>query len=313
MYRVLPCVAVLAVALISGCGGSAGGGATTAAGDKPPATGNDAKAGAGDDPEVKRENEVADCMKKEGFTYIPHPDVSASAETPKRRYAQASSLLQPDGEVRKWRQKYGFGLAAAKLFPNDPQVAEPERTTNPNNAVVAALDPPRRKAYNKALFGAEGKDDVPEAKTGNAPSKGAEAQVKAYEKSCFGRTTVNTEKVSSATKAADHRVEVKFTNDPAVTSATEKYGSCMKERGHKIRSLSSDPFELTQAGSDSLRPIRADKKAIIRELNRKPTEQDLAKEVKVAVDDVECRSTYAQIVRSKYPTILDAYQGDGAG
>jgi hypothetical protein len=323
MYRVLPCVAVLSLALIAGCGGSDGGGTTTttgkelsAANESNGSTSGDQSSTDADNPEVKAENAIADCMKQQGFKYVPFVEEYESSDSPRFRYAYASSLLEPEDKVRQWRKKYGFGLAAAVLFPNDSQVAPPKERVNPNKAITEALDPARLKAYNKALLGSEVKAGDLEAKDVPAQVKKHDKDVADYKKSCSGKQSVDDSagQGNPAKTAANHRLVVKFKNDPAVESATEKYGTCMKGRGHKIAGLNSTPSSISEAAKNDGKgsgpqPVGEESA----ESYTKPTQRDLDKEVKVAPDDLECRSDYAKLVRSKYPTILTAFDGEGAG
>jgi hypothetical protein len=316
MYRILSGVAVLSVALISGCGGSDGTHTTGPVSEKRPVAEASTGTGAGpktvelsDNPEVKRENEIADCMKKEGFTYIPHPFASAGEDNPQSRYVNPTSLLQPDAEVRKWRQKYGFGTVASELYPNDPQVARPKQSADPNEAIVAELDPARRKAYNKALFGSPTEGGL-ENKTGGASSKTNKNAERDYLASCYGRHFESRTEVKTDPNTDHHRLVVKFKNDPTVEAATDKFGSCIKDRGYTIKHLSSSPYSL--AGAVHLSFVKQfSSKA---QAGSKPTRGDLSAEVKASLDDLDCRATYADLVRSKYPTILDAFNDEeGSG
>ena len=61
-----------------------------------------------------RENAIAACMKKEGFTYTPHVTEAPPAD-----------VNPGDGEdyaaAKKYRQKYGFGNYAPAVYPDDPK------------------------------------------------------------------------------------------------------------------------------------------------------------------------------------------------
>jgi hypothetical protein len=207
-------------------------------------------------------------------------------------------------------------MVAAVLFPNDTQVAPPKERVNPNKAITEALDPARLNAYNKALLGSEAKGGDLEAKDVPKRIKQHNKDQAAFKKSCTGKHAVDDSAGGGnpAKTPANHRLVVKFKNDPAVESATEKYGTCMKGRGHKISDLNSSPFSISSAARNDgagsgLEPVDEESAGG----STKPTQRDLDKEVKVALDDLECRSTYAKIVRTKYPTIVTAFDGEGVG
>jgi hypothetical protein len=295
MYRVLPCVAVLSLALIAGCGGSGGttttdGKGVSAASKSSDSTNGDQNSTDADNPEVKIENAIADCMKQQGFTYVPFAQVYESPDSPRFRYAYASSLLEPEDKVRQWRKKYGFGTVAAVLFPNDTQVAPPKERVNPNNAITAALDPAQLKAYYKALLGSEAKGGGLEAKDVPKRIKKHDNDVAAFKKSCTGKHVVDDSAGGGnpAKTPANHRLVVKFKNDPAVESATDEYGSCMKGRGHKISDLNSSPLSISSAAmNDGAGSVLEPADTEASESSTKPTQRDLDKEVKVALDDLE--------------------------
>jgi hypothetical protein len=307
VYRVLPIAAVLSVALIAGCGGgdSDKDGSSAAAGDDRSATEQDASAG---NRELEIERGIADCMKKQGFQYIPRPmsTPEEGGDSPRSTYGDPRSILQPDAKVRAWRQKYGFGGIAELVYPNDPQVASRlvKQAKNPNDAIVDALDPARRRAYTRALLGSPDQRSL-EIKSGIKPSKEQLQQVKDYEASCTGklRSPKSAEAgapVSAEKKEAARRLMAKFTNDRAVIEAADKFGVCMKERGYQIGSISTDPWLLAGAANQLDTSYQRATKST------SAARQELVKDRKRAVADVDCRAPYAKIVQTEYPTILDA-------
>ena len=291
MHRAFPCIAVLSVALITGCG-SAGSDGT------PPVTAASADTAAADQPlaeDVTAENQIADCMKKEGFQYLPHPQVYSSGET--FDFAGSASLVKPDDVVRKWRQKYGFGVAAQVVYPNDPQVKVREFAKNPNQAIVDALDPAQRKAYYLALQGGE----PPKALTKKGDVLSAE-QLQKARNSCQGKADAVREAAFKAkqapSKAADHQLWVRYQNDTALQAAAQKYANCLKGRGYPPEG--DDPLYFQSAMP------QVDEKTGPAE-----AQQVLAKEIKAALADVDCRGPFAQIMRTKYVKIALGQVSEG--
>lgn len=89
------------------------------------------------------EEEVAACMRKEGFEYIPvSPDESEGPE----EFDDAFSL-DPD----EFAKRYGYGIAT--LGPAGPDAEEEDADDNPNTEIRKALSPAAKKAYDKALWG----------------------------------------------------------------------------------------------------------------------------------------------------------------
>ncbi|MEV6349899.1 hypothetical protein [Actinoplanes sp. NPDC051851] len=276
----LACTTVLALgACGTGSGGDAGAGAgtTTEAADAA-------------DQQQKAENLLADCMKKKGFQYVPRVDAVAFG-SPTDRFAGRRSLLQTDDVVRPLRQKYGFGIAAKDVYPDDPTVATPDSdpADNPNNAIRDGLDEAQRAAYDKAM-GGDTKDS----------DGGCVVQVYG---SVFGTTDLNAE------QASDKLAWRQFSTDEDVVAAARKYGDCLRGKGYQITSSAPGTVELFMM--EQVRPMGA---AAVGEETATASgdpEAALADEIKKAVDDLDCRGGYADIVRTRYPKIVDITQGVG--
>jgi hypothetical protein len=310
MYRALPGIAILSVALITGCGGPKTGDTATDKNDSASSAVKDTTTQELNDAQLKVENEIADCMKKQGFTYVPNPFIAESNDLPLMRYGGSPSYLQSDSDVRKWREKYGFGLTSALVYPNDPQVAEDsDEGKNPNAAIVDKLDPARRDAYRKALTGSTDGNGY-EPKTDSKKKNAAELQANS-DNSCQGKAgradQDQVEAKEASRKKSNHQIVLKFQNDSAVVSAVKEYGNCLKERGHKVALSNPLPRNVLDGVTrDFLAPLEAAPDSI----NAK---EELVKEVKLALDDVDCRTSYAKIVRTKYPQVVAAENTEGAG
>jgi hypothetical protein len=135
------------------------------------------------------------------------------------------SVLEPADQVRAFRAKYGFGGYSRLVYPTDPAVAvqQMDPNQNPNNAIRAALDPARQKAYDQALEG-----DAREAKAGGKPPKGP------IDQGCGGAAGLKYYGTgpSKDQQAASAREYAKFQNDPAVIKAAQKYGDCAGPSAH---------------------------------------------------------------------------------
>lgn len=125
-----------ALALLCGCGGAA----ETAA-PSPSAT---------SDKKHRLEAAKADCMKQQGFKYVPYvsrPQVQDTDESRKRAAGDYQAM-------RKFREKYGFGIFATYVYPKEmgnPAVKPDDPQVNPNWAIQSSLSKAQMGAYRKAL------------------------------------------------------------------------------------------------------------------------------------------------------------------
>ncbi|MGW3463068.1 hypothetical protein ACWDE9_27270 [Streptomyces olivaceoviridis] len=153
-----PTMAAIGVISVSACGGS-GDSATSSASPgengQPSATaaanGELAVPADADEATKKKyiqENAVAACMRAKGFTYTPH----VSSDEP----AAADPVDGQDyAEAKKYRQKYGFGLWAKAVYPNDPKL-DNDGPANPDSSYLRSLPMSQQLAWKSALAGKTG-------------------------------------------------------------------------------------------------------------------------------------------------------------
>lgn len=295
-----PAALALGLALLAaGCGSQTEAPATafdTPPAGEPAAATSEAPAGDLDSAAVKAENMIADCMKKKGFRYVPHPLSFESGEQISR-YAGMMYVLEPADQVRAFRAKYGFGGYSKLVYPNDPAVtvAAPDPSKNPNNGIRDALDPAQQKAYDKALNGNMGdlKKDVKPPKNADMGC-GGEASLKYYGSG-----------PSENEQAANRREYAKFANDPAVVKAAQKYGDCLKAKGYKVKRAQPGWVE------QEMFTTWADKAMNAGSVSATAARAGLTKEIKAALDDLDCGADYATIARTKYAKAVRA--GGGVG
>lgn len=281
MRRLAVSGAVLSLLLIAGCNGAdtdpvAGSGTAAKQQGAPAPQDTTDPVAQLDAASIKAENMVADCMKKKGFQYVPRPSSYATEQDMAMKYAGPSSVLEPPEQVRAFRAKYGFGgPAAQQAYPKDPMLAQPgppDPSKNPNNAIREALDPARQKAYDKAMDGVGRKDPKP----GDDIGCGGEAAQKYY-----GGGEKEQDQVS---RARQYR---QFQTDPATVAAAQKYADCLKGKGYQIASAQPGKVEgeMVQAAM---------------------AETVLTRDIKAALDDLDCRTDYAALVRSKWAKVVTA-------
>lgn len=307
MRRVLVPLAALGLALVTACGGQ----------DVEPVAGAPTAA----NPQAQHqamENLIADCMKKKGFQYVPHVPASGEDRLGVGRFTGPLSVLESPNEVRAFREKYGFGVFATMVYPNDPAVAvrKTDPADDPNTAIREALDPARRKAYDLALIGdqeaTKGKAGL-EKVTGD-PGCGGEASIKVYGDGTDEAGAKDAERAYAA-----------FQTDPEVVAAAQKYADCLRGRGYKVTTTRPGEVEdamnsaamngelPAQAGPNGAKlPVGGAVTAAVAgdtQLDPEVAKAALQTEIKAALADLDCRTDYALVVRSEYAGVLTARNG----
>ena len=293
MQRVLISAGVMSAALLLGACGSA---SPDAASTGAVSTGTAPAGSTQDDYSAKQqkaENMIADCMKEKGFQYVPR--TTSSSVSRADQYVGPASLLQPDEVVRPLRQKYGFGVAAKEVYPNDPIVGKPRENAadDPNNKIRDGLDDAQRQAYDKAM-----------GTGGKGSGQGTEGCGEKAYIAVFGTTDLN------RTQADAKRAWDKFGSDPAVVAAARKYADCLRGKGYRV--TGSEPGEVETFLLREVRPAGA---VAVGEEDPAKSSGDpkaaLAEEIKKALDDLDCRGSYADIVRTRYPSIVGLSRNQG--
>ncbi|MEV6595599.1 hypothetical protein AB0M36_01920 [Actinoplanes sp. NPDC051346] len=296
-------IVALGVALLAGCGSDSDAADAPKAGAAPaaPAAARNDAAKKLDDDLRKREQLIADCMKKQGFQYQPNLR-GLVADNQVGAYGGPESVLAPVDEVRAFRQKYGFGFWAAKVFPNDPKVAQStmDPDSSPNRAYHDGLDKARRKAYEEALYG---KEDTTKTSGGKTTYKGG-CSAEAAEKVPYGPEQTKAE------AAASKRAYAKFTSDPEVVGAAQKYADCLKGKGYQV--ASAKPGDIENSMAEKTLPDAAPAGQPANQAGDQATDPAaakaaLAKDIKAALDDLDCRTEYADLARTKYADTLEAW------
>ena len=325
MRRLLVPLAVLGLALTAGCSDQE----TRDAGAEAPAGATTTTAAADrNQKQQQAENLVADCMKAQGFKYVPQ--VPADLRHDSGRFAGGLSVLEPEAEVRKFRQKYGFGVFGRLVHPNDPAVAiqGPDPAGSPNDTIRGGLDAARRKAYDAALQGTvtefKGSDAEVERKQKAEVAAGKKlgCSREAYVK-VFGDTESN-----APAEQAREREYAAFQTDPQVVAAAQKWADCLRGQGYKVSSARPGEIDLAMASAavdgklpagpeeDSGLPVPESDTmtaAVGGSASIAPAEAQagLKREIKAALADLDCRTDYATLVRTKYAKVLLAHDGQG--
>lgn len=279
--------------LLAGC---AGGQATTTT----PAGGSGADASVSNSvsamqaKEDKLEDMIADCMKQRGFTYVAHPSVVDDSSGRSANWIRGTDpALVPYAQLKTFREKYGFGIYSADVYPHDPQVAmrRSDPSANPNNAIIAALSPAQKQAYDVAMNG-----PGPEAKAGQpAPPSVPAAQQGCAEKASlavYGDSSQNAQAQQQQAASSDAAYR-DFQTNPQLVAAAQTYASCLRQQGYQVSSaLPGDVDRVMQqtvlqqrrnAGGDTI--------------DANTARAGLQNEIKMALADLECGKSYEALAK----------------
>ncbi|MGA5299926.1 hypothetical protein ACPCHT_08360 [Nucisporomicrobium flavum] len=314
MRRVLVPMAVLSLALITACSGNDAG--SQAAGATPGAVGATGAAAEGAAKLQEVENRTADCMKKKGFRYVAY--VEPAASDARGRFAGPQSVVESPNDVRAFRAKYGFGVLAKLVYPNDP-VLTPPTGHNPNTPIRDALDPARQKAWDEALNG-----------SGEFPKVGSDRKKSTWKPGCAAQASTevlgDAQQDEAASKEGQRAYEA-FQTDPQVVAAAQEYADCLREQGYKVTTTRPGEIEaaMSEAAIDGRLPAQtgpdggkvpvggAVTAAVAGDKKLSPDEAKagLQVEIKAALADLDCRTDYAIQVRNKYAAVVVAGNGRG--
>ncbi|WP_228040360.1 hypothetical protein [Streptomyces chromofuscus] len=251
------------------------------------------------------ENAKAACMKEQGFIYTP-----VAPEDPMASWATDGA----DYELtKKYRQKYGFGVYAGIVYPNDPQAlgsrASLENSAETANAdYVSALTPAQKAAYDKAM-GVPGR----EAKVSGQLPDGC--LTSAY-KSVYGSAST---KEQSAKAAAEDQTNAQALNgDPELVALAQSYASCLKDHGIPVTTTQptgiGDMVKLRAGTSappgSSAGDVNADGTPV-KSMSKDEALPLLTRDIEQAMQDLECGREFRAAYFPKFfkaPT-----SGDGVG
>lgn len=222
--------------------------------------------------QAKAEKKIAECMRKEGFSYIPYT----------RSQSQTPSGPKPGGEV-EWKRKNGFGMSASLEAVGSP-VSRP--SVDPNQAIVNSLSPEEQGTYQKALFGAQ--SSTVEESTG--------CTFFGYSGGGNKDLTFLEQQLRPKFEALSIRIQL----DPRMVKAASQWTTCMREKGNEGIRTELDIFDkiLNPAYNKILETAMqpaSEAAAALPGLDEKKVAEFRKIEFALAADDADCSAKVAKV------------------
>ncbi|MFE3448447.1 hypothetical protein ACFXJ8_05880 [Nonomuraea sp. NPDC059194] len=256
--------ALFALALAAGCGGTP---AETATEPSTQAQGV----------EHRKEAELATCMKGKGFKYVAF--VAKGRKLSEQRKAANSG---DHAAMQAERGKYGFGHFSLYVYPKDfdsPMYKPDNPEIDPNWAIQTSLSEQQYKAYNTAL------DACYASAIKKITGKTVKSSMDYYEQADKTKTQVKARELDG---------------DPALTEKAATMADCLKGKGYRVpkanpTALATRGWEETRAQVEHLgKTDDVDDSKLPEGQFYEPTltpaqaRPYLTKEIKAALDDLEC-------------------------
>jgi hypothetical protein len=256
----------------------------------------------------RQEQILADCMREQGFEYIPR-DYNQSIDA-KVKNAEAYDL-PPDQYAERW----GYGISTI-----DASQFEAEVPDDPNSAILSTLSPAARSAYDKAMLGFDTSTEGglmslnPDGSFSARPI-GSTLDSKVPD-GCSSRAmrAVYGEDFDRPNKAASAEFDGlneemgalwdRVVNDPRVSNAKKGWGDCMADAGHPEATDPDNGAQLVITRFSALYGVDADHfkevRAGMKGATHQPDPAALAElqnyERSLAVADRRCKTPYDDAV-----------------
>jgi hypothetical protein len=226
------------------------------------------------------ENLVRDCMKTQGFDYVPQDPV-----------AQQAALVGAQGMSKDdFEKQYGYGITT--LYEQRHQQA----VAGPNRAIRDSLSEADRKAYDTALHG-----DDPTATFAEALDTGDYSRLGGCIKTATDQVFGGADVLQSLSAKLDE-LDQKMRADSRMVKAVKEWSACMREQGFdglteqeevdavlkkKLEEVVGPPGDLAGAGGAEADYDKAALAALQKE------------EVAMVTADTECEDEHVESVEDK--------------
>ena len=155
------------------------------------------------------ENLIRDCMKTQGFDYVPQDPAGQ----------QAALVGAPGMSKEDFEKQYGYGITT--LYEQRHKLA----VAGPNKAIRDSLSEADRKAYDHALHG-----DDPTATFAEALDSGDYSRLGGCIKTATDQVFGGADVLSSLSEKLDE-LDQKMRADARMVKAVKEWSACMREKG----------------------------------------------------------------------------------
>ncbi|MFI6391312.1 hypothetical protein [Nonomuraea sp. NPDC050540] len=273
-------LAVAALAVLTGCG-------NTQAGGEPKAGASAAPGTATADKQLQMESIQADCMKQKGFKYV--------AYVPPEEKQTAAEIRRDNGdyqEMRKHREKYGFEVFAEFIYPGEVGISKEEAKVDkdPNTKIVGDLSAAQHTSYKKTR-----------------DTCFVLAAKKVLGKSITKRTDI----FQQFSQAKNLIVAREVDGDQLLVRLASAMADCLRGKGYTIAKTA--PRDISMAVQDSIHDMATrigakqqgvefnpgSGEIIMPELTAAQAKPYFQKEIKAALDDLECGKDFYPVYNPK--------------
>ncbi|WP_283133608.1 hypothetical protein [Rhizohabitans arisaemae] len=274
----------LALGVLTGCGteaeNKAGGSVATSPSNSPAALADKRR-------EIAAKK--ADCMKQKGFKYTAYVPKSAPEAVVKARLGDYAAM-------KEHRAKYGFDVFAATVY-GQISPGEYDPNDNPNAMIIVEMSETQGEAFRKAS---------------------GDCQVQAVN-AVLGTNFRSNDEIGDESDRARERGERALDADPDLVRLAPGYADCLKAKGYRIRDtkptkIATALFDLFSEKSRALLNEKMGDKGFT--ADALPTAEEakphLAREIKAALEDLECGKEFHAIYAPKNARILAEYDGVGS-
>ncbi|WP_433513158.1 hypothetical protein ACQP2T_57620 [Nonomuraea sp. CA-143628] len=278
-----PVVAMAALVALGGCGGTA---------ENAP---QPSQTAAAKDKKHLLESAKADCMKLKGFKYVAYvqPEKQDSEDDKARNAGDYPAM-------RKYREKYGFGVFAMHVYPKEmgnPAVKPDNPEINPNWQIQNSLSKAQSTAYRKATDG---------------------CMIEAAKK-VLGKTLKSMDDYfRQQNRASERELARTVDSDPKLIELAAAMADCLKGKGYPIGKTT--PMAMARQGQqvflaqedklgrqqlddvpDVAPPVKEGEMPMTYSPTLTPAEARpyLDKEIKAALDDLECGKDFYPVYLPK--------------
>ncbi|MEU4540121.1 hypothetical protein AB0G15_35305 [Streptosporangium sp. NPDC023825] len=228
-----------------------------------------------------------DCMERKGFKYVQN--------IPEPRKTSADEELRSAGDYQamlKYREKYGFGRFASYVHPDDPEVRA--------GSTGELVSSPRVQA---------------DLRLQRSMSETQRAQWVAANDTCYsdaikeltGRTVTGEQDLWRQMGEISRRLRsAEIDGDPELVRLARDYGDCLRGRGVRVTSLKPTEIEMSaqshfEAGLGAVAQRKDGVKGGVYTpaFSAQEAAPYLAREVKAAIEDLECGKDFYAAHRPK--------------